>query len=67
MTFQKVGPTCIMFLANIRLIKCDTNGNYFCSIEPCMLLCFKYNIIACETLMQFAEPNNDRMSVTVFF
>ena len=40
--------------------------NYFCSIEPCKLLCFKNNIIACEALMQFAEPNNDRMCVTVF-
>ena len=32
-----------------------------------MLLCFKNNILACEALMQVAEPNNDRMSVTVFF
>ena len=31
-----------------------------------MLMCFKNNL-ACEALMQFAEPNNDKMSVTVFF
>ena len=36
--------------------------NYFSSTEPCMLLCFKNNLLACEALMQFAEPNNDRMS-----
>ena len=57
-----------MLLANIRLIACGKNKKYFCSIEPCMLLCFKNNLLACdEALMQFAEPNNDRMSVTVFF
>ena len=56
-----------VFLANIRLITVITIENYFCSIEPCMLLCFKNNIIAREALMQFAETNNDRMCVTVFF
>ena len=30
--------------------------NYFCRFEPCMLLCFKNNLLACEALMQFAEP-----------
>ena len=48
----------------LQVIKIE---NYCCSIEPCMLLCLKNNIVACEALMQFAEPNNARMCVTVFF
>ena len=50
--------------AYLHMIKIE---NYFCGIETCMLLCFKNNLLACEALMQFTEPNNDRMSVTVFF
>ena len=37
--------------------------NYFCSIEPCMLLCFKNNLLACEALMQFAERTKQRQNV----
>ena len=38
--------------------------NYFCSIEPCMLLSFKNNNIASEALMQFFCGTKQRQNVS---
>ena len=43
-----------------------------CVCHDVSVCCYIYgfflnNLHACEALMQFAEPNTDRMSVTVFF
>ena len=43
----------------LHVVKME-NYLFKCSIDPC----FKNNLLAWEALMQFAEPNNDRMSMT---